>query len=266
MVASLYSVLFPLVLEKKTGILYINHEFSEWSRIFLTKGRIGGIEDADTEGVVAGKRIAQKISISTEFKESNLHSAQHLDGINTAKYLSVLARVEKVTEDIRKVIPGNDAIFKTIASKWQGENINSSELKVVISLDGRHTVGQIILELGLTELQVIHAIYNFYNRGLVKTVTTHRPMSSKKRRIFLNSLSRTLSDIVGPASDVIITEAFDSMEVSPQYLAIPMIPKLLNKISSYLDKGEKEILKRWSGQFISLINEHHKQNGMRHYS
>lgn len=169
MYKALHSIVGPLVQHRETGILRITHEFHGNGNIYLQKGVVEGIQTGDLSGAPAARYLAAWMSFSADFKKTHYANISQVRGIETKGFLELLERMESIVNDIKRVVPGNEAIFKTLAHRLNGErSFTHKELQIVMALDGNSTIGEVVTDSGLTEFEALYIIKKFCDTGLAE--------------------------------------------------------------------------------------------------
>jgi len=251
---SLYKILNPLVKMQSKGILKIQHEYGSDAEIFLSDGLIQSVKVGERNGKDAINALIGWVSISDEFTDDETIGPGHGSGIDTDELLTMLAKVDKRVGMIKKLVPGNDAVFRVTPNEMIGEmNFSPQKLKVIIAISGKRTVKEIVLKSGLSELLVLSIIGELCQQGLALMVSAQKPMEDKERVYFLNSLNEVLVELVGPAADVIIDDAFESIESDSKLLSRNQIAELIDAISYHLNSDEQLFFKKWGTDYIKKI-------------
>jgi hypothetical protein len=253
MYTTLYSVLKPLISGADTGIMTVVSEYGSQGKIYLKNGRLVGAETENLTGASAANDLAKWVSMSTEFTAGIEEDLENPDVFDHMGFVKLLAGRDKTINAIRKVIPGNDARFKILVENWQQKTISVQQLMLITNLDGHHSVRQVVAESGLVELEALEFIHCLYSKGLVKEVTA--PMAMKKEDLdnFLDVLRNKLMDLVGPAADVTIQKAFESLGIEPDFLAQSQITSVFESVAELLGEMESEVFNHWkNGYFTDL--------------
>jgi len=171
MFRSLYSIVDPLLQARETGVLRIRHAYGGAGKLFLRNGRVEGVEASGLYRDPAVRELVTWVTFSTAFTPVDFITDSQTVHLGTAGLLALLGRVEKAVKEIAKVIPGNEAIFQTVAGGLRGErSFTREELQIALSLDGTAPVRRIVAESDLTELTVLHTIKKFFDTGLIKKI------------------------------------------------------------------------------------------------
>ncbi len=169
MYTALHSIVGPLVRNQETGILRITHHYRGNGNIYFKDGQIDGIQTGDLSGAPAARALAAWMSFSTEFKKTHYANISQVRGVDAEGFLELLEKMEPLVLDIAKVIPGNEAIFKTLAHRLSGErSFTQKELQIVMALDGNATVQEVVVESGMAEFEVLYVIKKFCDTKLTK--------------------------------------------------------------------------------------------------
>lgn len=255
MFRSLYSILLSLLTAKGTGSLQIQHSNGEEATVFLENGIITGIEIGDLQGVEAGKKIAMWVDFDTGFSLGKTTKVGLQTKISTKSYLGFLSKLDPKINKIIKIIPNNSTILQFLPGELNSlTSFNSAQLEVAMLLDGKRSVAEIIASTNQAELQALSHIFYLYSKGIAKVIEDKTPMKEEDRAEFLQSLKETLTDLLGPAADIIIGEALDTIGSSEDNIILKRIPDLIAVISDHLEPEDKTIFKTWA-------DKHLKQQG-----
>jgi len=167
--------------------------------------------------------------------------------INTHDFLSMLRKAEQTWEAVRGVIPSWEAVFALEKENWTTENVTPIQMRVLNALNGRRSVGQVIWTTGLPDLDVFRTIYWYLRRRLIRMVPEEKPMENRFRDQLLNYMKQTLTDLVGPAADNVLNNAFDAIETRPERLSDRQLSSLVRAICSRLDIKERRNFHSWAG-------------------
>jgi hypothetical protein len=168
MYSSLHIILHPLIENTETGILAVEHGYGDKGTICLQKGSISAIAVGGRSGASAARTLAAWLSFSSEFTKTAIVADPLVRGVDARGFLDLLERIHRLAADINDNVPGNDALFKTIARKLDGErSFTPRELQVVMMLDGKTPVRDVVHSLGYPEFEVLYHISNFFKGGFV---------------------------------------------------------------------------------------------------
>lgn len=243
MVPSLFKLLGSLILSGDTGRLNVFNASGRRGAIYLDGGHLPVVEAGEMTGAAAAKEIAQWVTITTEFDE-NTPAAAGGKGVAASAYMALLEKADRLIRQVRQVIPDNHALFKLVVEDESFDTLGAGELKVALALNGRRTVGQVVGEAGLSELEALCILRRLHLRGMARKMSAYPPMTSAERGAFLGTVEDELVELVGPAAGVIMSEAFQSLRIEPQLLAQEQIPQLIESISSHLDPDETATFSR----------------------
>lgn len=246
---SLYEMLSLLVSSEKSGRLGLSHSAGLEGEIYLDRGRIAAVQARGTQGPEAAKEIAQWLNPSIEFNEGAAPPSEG-KGVPAPLYVDMLKKADRVLQQIRRTIPDNQTIVKLMLEDGLFEDFEAKELKVALLLDGRQTVEQVLSQSGLPQLETLSIIYRLLHRGRARKLTTYQPMDTAARQAFQEAVRNTLLDLVGPAAEVIMAEAFESMKIKPELLAKEQVPELIASISRHLDPDETAAFKQWAARAL----------------
>jgi hypothetical protein len=251
MYRSLYEEIKPLIFNGESGTLSIDCEYGESARIILNEGLIEGVYSEKAEGKQALETIAKWVSFSTRFSQGERGDRNSSITIDTNSFLSILEKVHKIIQKINSVIPSNNAIFKGDTSKVdKHKRFSSVDLKVMMLLDGKRPLKQVVPGSGYSELDVLISIFRLVSSGIVKFLSDDIPMPDKEREAFLESLSSKLTGYVGPAAAILVNDAFQTLGHGSEMLTLKEIPIVIESVSDPLEKEERELLTQWSLDYL----------------
>ena len=159
----------------------------------------------------------------------------------------MLRKAEQTWESVRAAIPSWDAVFTLDKERWRTENVTPIQMKVLNALNGQRSVRRVIQMTGLADLDVCRTIYRYFQRRVVRVVPEERPMETDLRNQLLDYMKQTLTDIVGPAADRVLNNAFDAIETRPDRLSDRQLSSLVTAICSKLDLKERRNFHSWAG-------------------
>jgi hypothetical protein len=243
--AHLAVTLKKLVREKRTGLLDIKGGQGFKARIYLANGEVVMVDDGKLFGAPAAKTIAKRLDLATEFLDNHTPQEDVPLTFSTAEFIGLLEKAESALDTFTRVIPSLDAVFALNKDSWGQEEVNPKDLQILMRLDGQRTVRQVIAEKKLPELDILHTIYRYHARGLVKRIAGAKPMAMEACRKLLADLQDRLADLIGPAAETLIDAALDAANASPDYLSKAELPVVLDALRGHLDADECEAFDRW---------------------
>jgi len=252
MYQSLLPILKPLVFEGKSGILEIVHKYDDTARLYLKEGIVEQVETKSIQGKDAASSCMRWISFSTTFQEGHDGTYTPDPAIDTMSLLSFLEKTFKNIAIINDKIPDDSVIFQVDSEKLNNASkLNASDYKMALLLDGQRNIPKIIAMSGQSELAVLTRICRLLLAGVVKekVAASKEVMSSEEQKQFIDALNDELMGLVGPAGTVLIEDAFEQMDLSPEMLAKEDIEPLLSAVSELLDDEEKTALNQWSKSY-----------------
>ena len=244
---SLLLTLTPLLLRDRSGLLVVSGEFGFNADIYLWAGCIIHCEHNLLTGANAARSIAKRAITSTRFYPGVSPELLSPMNINTHDFISMLRKAEQTWETVRGVIPNWDAVYALKKKNWTTSNVTPIQMRVLNALNGKRTVRQVIHATGLPDLDVFRTIYWYLRRRLVRLVPEEKPMEHDLRDQLLNYMKQTLADIVGPAAEKVIDNAFDAIETRPERLSDRQLSSLVSAICSKLDLKERRNFNSWAG-------------------
>jgi len=131
-------------------------------------------------------------------------------------------------------------VFRRIAKEKFGEfSIDNQMLTVLISLDGKKTVNEIVSHAGLATTYVAGAVSKLLQMGLIEPVENAVPILNKN---FIKYLKLQLSQIVGPIADILIEDAADVLGYSPLKMPRHRAAEWVDLLSKELADEDKRIV------------------------
>lgn len=253
MYQSLLPILKPLVFEGKSGILEVIHKYDDTARLYIKEGIVEQVETKNVQGKDAASSCMRWVSISTTFQEGNSSDYTPDPAIDTMSLLSFLEKTFKNITIINDKIPDDTVIFQVDPEKLNNASkLNASDYKMALLLDGQRDITQIIAMSGQPELAVLTRICRLLMAGVAreKVERAKEVMSSQEQKQFLTALNDELMDLVGPAGSVLVEDAFEQMNLSPETLAKEDVAPLLAAVAELLEDEEKAALNTWSKSYI----------------
>lgn len=252
---TLYGILKPLISGAKTGVITVVSEYGPQGKIYLKNGRLVGAETENLTGASAANVLAKWVSISTEFTAGIEEDIENPDVLDHMGIVKLLAERHRTINEIRKIIPGNDAIYKFLVDSWQEKTVSVQQLELITKLDGHHSLRQVVGESGVAELEVLKFIYYLNKKGLVKELASTQAMKKEDIDNFLAALRSKLADLVGPAAESVIQKVFESLGIDPNFLVRSQIAEVFESVLENLDEMESEVFYHWKNRYFKKLNK-----------
>ncbi len=248
----LLPIVKPLVFEGKSGTLHITHKYNDQARLFVQEGIIEQVETLHLQGKKAAATCARWVNISTNFDEGNQGDYTSDPDIDTNDLLSFLEKSSKNIAIIQKKIDNDQAVFKIDADKLnKTQKLGAEDLKIALLFDGKRSIEQILALAGKSELAVLTHACRLIMAGVAEQVTEKKDiLSAQEREALLGSLDEELTNLVGPASAILVEDAFEKIGSEPKTLAQSEIGPLFEEIKVMLDDDEKEDFGAWAKKFL----------------
>jgi hypothetical protein len=227
----------------KTGLLAVSNAFGFKANIYLAAGEVVLIEDGKFYGAPAAKSIAKRRYLKLAFTAGQAPPRTVAMAFTTAEFIDLLDKAEKAFKTFLEVVPNLDLIFKVERERWGQEEVSPQDLKILMALDGQSTVRQVMARCGMPELDVLHTLYRYCRKGLAVQVDLAGPMPAGAYEAFMQDLEGKLADIVGPAAEALIDEAFAAIGVRREFLSEKQVPLLLEALEKHLDQEERRHFK-----------------------
>ena len=244
---SLYEIIKPLIYNGESGILNIDHEYGGKARIVMVEGLVEGVLVGDLNGKAAVRTCAKWVSISTAFLQGEKEAKVKLIAVDTSKFLSIFEKAHQMIQKINTLIPGNDAIFEgDLRLAHKHKRYSAVDAKVMRLLDGKRNISQIVTESGFPELDILISVFRLGSSGAARFIVTSKLMTDEERMEFISALTRRLMEFVGPAAEVLVSDAFKTLGHSPEMMTREEIPAIIESVVNPLDIDEKKTMVRWS--------------------
>jgi hypothetical protein len=253
MYQSLLPILKPLVFEGKSGVLEVVHKYGDTARLYIKEGIVEQVETENLKGKEAAAHCMRWISISATFQEENLRTYSPDPEIDTMSLLSFLEKTLSNITTINKRIQNDNVVFQVDPVKLNSvTKLNASDYKIALLLDGERDIAQIIAMSSQSELVVLTRICRLLIAGVAKKKENapKKVMTDEEQKQFLAALHDELIDLVGPAGDVLVEDAFEQLHLKPEMLGQEDVIPLLSAISELLEDEEKEALKQWHKNYF----------------
>lgn len=251
MYQSLLFVLKPLVFEGKSGVLKIVHKYDDTALVYLKEGIVEQVETKTLQGKKAASACIQWLSVETSFNEGVQGGYTPDAEIETTSLLSFLEKTAKNIRVINDKIPDENIVLRIDSSKLQSaKKLGADDIKMAMLFDGRRTIAQVVSISDFSELAVLTRTCRLLLSGVAREAVVKDVMPEKERTDFLSGLRDKLTDLIGPAGEVLVDDAFESTGLRPSTLAKEDLLLLLSAIGELLDPEENELLKEWGKQFM----------------
>ncbi|MEA3230269.1 MAG: hypothetical protein U9Q05_00740 [Thermodesulfobacteriota bacterium] len=250
---SLYEKVKPLIYNGESGILIIHHEYGGKARVVLVEGLVEGVIIGELSGKAAVRTCAKWASISTVFLQDEKEKKEELIAVDTSKFLSIFEKAHKMIQKINSIVPGNDAAFKGDPRRvHKHKRYSPVDSKVMRLMDGKRNISRIVTESGFPELDVLISVYRLGSAGVARLLPAGSLITDEERVEFLSALTKRLMEFVGPAAEVLISDAFETLGHGPETLARKEISEIIESVVNPLDIDEKTSIVRWSMAYSNI--------------
>ncbi len=248
----LFSVLQPLVFNGESGVMaVVNNNTGDQANIYLKEGMVEGITVGTQGGLRAARECAGWVNTTIDFAKGEKSPPSGSAGADTNQFLGLLEKVGKNLVLIRNEVPNDSAILKIDLDRLNSQdNLSAQDLKVALLFDGKRPLSEVLGKSGVPEVQALAGVFRLKNAGVAIILTSHTPMDASEREAFLKDLGEMLVELVGPAAEMLIEDAFDTMGSAPDVLAKQDIPKLMAHLAENMEEEEKQGLEKWSAQNV----------------
>jgi len=248
----LLPIVKPLVFEGKSGTLYMTHKYGDEARLYIQEGIIEQVETKKLTGKNAASTCARWVNISTRFDEGDLGSYTPDPEIDTNDFLSFLEKSAKNIAIIQKKIADDQVILHIDSNKLKAaKKLGTEDLKIALLFDGKKTIEQILSLAGKSELAVLTHACRLIMSGVAEQIVEKKDvLPQEERENLLQSLDDKLTDLVGPASAILVEDGLEKIGSTAETLTKSEIAPLFSEIEVMLDDDEKEIFLDWTKKFL----------------
>ncbi|MDM8522434.1 hypothetical protein QUF80_03600 [Desulfococcaceae bacterium HSG8] len=254
---SLYEAMKHKIDEKANGCFYVTNDTDgREARIILDHGKIRAILVEKKSGSEPDHNILKWLHISVSFSDKipNIGLAA-IRPIDTERFMNALEKADARIKMVKEVIPWNDAVFRVVRMPSpRFEGFDARKLQISLALKGQRRVSQVIDIIGLTEFEVLSDICWLHTHDLIELVSKSGSLSGEKKTDFLNAFRERLADLIGPAADMVMEDAFETIGTDNpddlDALTFPMIMELKNAVCQQIDKEEAAIINEWVSGYL----------------
>jgi hypothetical protein len=162
---------------------------------------------------------------------------------NTEQLLLEGARRVKEWEDIKKVIPSTNVVFKLSTSGSPGEiNLQPNEWQVLTQVNGARSVAEIAQEMGGDEFTVAKVLYGLTSAGLL--IEGEKPATLPVATVngsFFTILNDEVIEILGPLGPMVIQEMVDDLDETLESFPRDKVADLVERVSTEIDDEDKQL-------------------------
>ena len=239
--AQLTDALTFLCTEKRTGKLQVSMN-EKSGDVFITDGRISHAQCEQCVGLQA-----LFFMLAWEKGTYNFTPKETIDKttieLETDKVLSMLAQRKDEWQRISQDYPLNSNTVLCLLPEARGTiRLKKQEWDILARIDGRRSLQEISDELYMAPLDLVKIIYRFHEAGLIGKGTRYPEMAyTAFGEEFLSSLEREFSLAVGPLAPMLLAEALQDLEETPEPLTSDKIEMLLEKLTTIIPVEENRL-------------------------
>jgi hypothetical protein len=158
-------------------------------------------------------------------------------------------------EKIRKIFPNNSVIFKINPKNPPTESsLSSAEWQVIIQIDGKKTLQNIINALSLENDRGLEIFYRLYEKKLIEIVEEKQTQDNFAGEVFFKKLEKVLVKIIGPVAVYIINDTLWELNEKREKFLTDKIPLLIESISREILDDKKRV--DFQREMLELIREY----------
>ena len=257
-----------------------------------TKRRLGvvlienGVVSQENLIKILNLQFKEAVSKVLTWKQGSFSYQEGLDGYVEDIHLEVdpirlVAEAERWKE-YRLLIPNDQVIFQIKDMDLRPNSLSAEGIyDIMLLIDGRRTVAQIIQSTGRTRIAVYRSLTSLFVQGIIERKI--KPEDLQKRQISIDAIMNfflpLLEDIISDLSSEmgikkaasIVTQAIHNSsqqeylkEIKPEDTAATMVLKIRDRISrSSQPIKSTELTTELKNTIIQIINEEHRLLGLR---
>jgi DNA-binding MarR family transcriptional regulator len=237
----LFDVLTFLCMEKRTGKLHVSME-EKSGEVFIVDGKITHAQYEQCAGLQA-----LYFMLAWEQGKYNFTPKDTIDKTTIEmegdKILSLLAQRQQEWQRINQDCPLNRNAVLFLLPEARGTiRLKKEEWDILARIDGRRSLQEISDELYMAPLDLVKIIYRFHEAGLIGKGTRYPEMAyTAFGEEFLSSIEREFSLAVGPLAPMLLAEALQDLEETPEPLTSDKIEMLLEKLTTIIPVEENRL-------------------------
>ena len=259
---SLSSVLKLLYATKKTGILRLKRK-DKLINLHILDGKPVGLEP--TSGNYTNDLSEISIWLNGEFGFEPAGGEGIIKNISMPvdQLILLLAKKEKESKEIKKLLPSLETVMVMNPSKQNGEiRLQPDEWNFLSKVDGKKTLEQLVQIMDLDELSVYAIAAKLIQKGILLTQTQGQgngetqtkikattPLETKRNQKenheasenlagHLHIIEKAFMRYVGPMGTIILDEIIESMGYDRESLSKQKISELVEKMCLEIDSEE----------------------------
>jgi len=144
-------------------------------------------------------------------------------------------------ENIRRVFPNYKVLIKINPDNPPtASNLSLTEWKVIMQVDGKKNLQNIIDELSIGEEESLAIFHELYKKNLIEIVVQDDVQEQLAGEEFFQNLENILVKIIGPVAVYIINDVLWELNETREKFVVEKIPSLTESISrEILDEIKK---------------------------
>ena len=154
-----------------------------------------------------------------------------------------------------EIIPDKTTIFKLNPDKPTSEvKLKSAEWQIVLQIDGRKNVADIIRQLDLEETEIWTLITDLFNKGFIIPETMNEP----GQEIFVDSnfftiIENVLVNYIGPVAPYVINDVLLELNEEQDKFLKENVPLLIESISQEITDDSKRV--KFQQEMLDVIKK-----------
>ena len=230
-----------LCTQKRTGKLEVS-EGEKSGEVFVTDGRITHAQFEQCIGLQALFFILAWEKGRYHFTPKDTSDETTIE-MDPDKVLSLLAKRKQEWLRINQDYPLNRNTVLCLLPEARGTiRLKKEDWDILARIDGRRSLQEISDELYIAPLDLVKTIYRFREAGLIGEGTRYPETAyTVFGEEFLSSLERELNLAVGPLAPMLLVEALEDLDETPETLTTDKIEILLENLANTIPEGENRL-------------------------
>ena len=221
------------------------------SNIWLKKGRIAALRAGTLKGLNAAAELLGCITFESRFFKGANALPEVRCSISTAKFIRRLESIEAKTTKMKFALPGGElkCLFDPSSVK-NSVRLKTKELDIIVKLDGKKSIDDLISEASATEFEVWSMLYRFHRNGWIVPFGENRTGNEGMIATFAMSARERLAELLGPIAQIVWNEALEKSAFSCCGQEIDHIFTVAESVLNQLKDREKSSFEPWVSNWL----------------
>ena len=159
----------------------------------------------------------------------------------------ILKRAEAVDgewEDVRKIIPNTNLVFKMSYGTPSEISLNATEWNILRHINGIDSIREIAQKVEMALLDVSKAFCKLYQAGLIEMMGESISREERKTGIdpsIFQTVEKELAQIIGPLAPIVLDDHISGLGESRDAFPKEKMPELIELLSNEITDAKKMI-------------------------